>query len=62
MKFLVYFFAFPFYIVKIVAMLAAGLLLLPLYMFTMLVGGLDADEGAETIGNWLKIMFKYPGT
>ena len=43
-------------------MLAAGLLVLPFYMFTMLVGGLDADEGAETIGNWLKIMFKYPGT
>ena len=42
-------------------MLAAGLLFLPFLMFAMLIGG-DADEMAEKMGNWLKIMFKYPGT
>ena len=61
MTFILYFFALPFYILKIVVMFAIGLLLLLIMMLPLLFGGIDADDLAEHMRDWVNVMFTYPG-
>jgi hypothetical protein len=61
MKFILYFFALPFYILKIVVMFAIGVLLLLIMMLPLLFGGISADELSEHMREWGNVMFTYPG-
>ena len=42
-------------------MFAIGLLLLLIMMLPLLFGGIDADDLAEHMRDWVNVMFTYPG-